>query len=138
MTSDDSGELRIGEALQVHCSALVPRAPVPLGQARVGDLPNHALRESELAALWRPRVGIEDQQFPAHQRIELRLERLLGLGSKRAESIDGEALAHDRRILEERAFLRRQGVQSGIDERVQRGWHLDAVELARASGAALV
>src|SRR5438132_13273912 len=111
MTGDDSGELRIGKALQVHRSALVPRAPLPLGQARVGDLPNHRLRESELAALWRPRVGVEDQQFPTHQRIELRLECLLGLGSKRAESIDGEALAQDSRVLEERTLVRGQGIQ---------------------------
>ena len=42
-------------------NALVPRAPLPLGQARVGDLPNHRLRESELPSLWRAWIGVEDQ-----------------------------------------------------------------------------
>ena len=83
---EDAGRLVVAELLEVAGRREVPRPAIAPGERPVGDLAQERLGEAVLAALRRPRVGVEDEDLAPDERPQARFDRrrVVAPGSRRA------------------------------------------------------
>src|SRR5579859_6920285 len=104
--------------------------PLPSREGLIGDVADEVLQEAVLAVLGRARVGLKRDDFLANQGVEQRIEFCLRELGERGERGARERLPEYRSILEQPALRRRETIQAGGDQRMQRLWHLERLDCA--------
>ncbi len=136
MARDDSRKLLVAEGFEVARRSQVVLASFTFRERAIGDLTNERLDEGVLSARRCPRVGLDRQDLASDEQVETRLECRRCLARDRGQSFDAECLAEDRGILEDRAIGRREAIEPGRDEGVERRWDLQGAHVDRAKGLA--
>ena len=109
---------------ELVCGHEVPCFAVGSGQCFVGDLAEQVLEEAVLAVLGGARVGLDAEDFFAGEGGEERLELGFGSAAERGECVFGERLAEHSGVLDHAPLIRREAVEAGRDQGVQRLGHL--------------
>ena len=109
---------------QCRDSGQVGLAPVPAGEHPVGHLTHDVLGEGVPPELSRERAGVDREQLTAHQRCEDHVELLTVAVPEAvpddAEQVGGERASQDARHIDDPPLLRRQGIEPGGDEGLER------------------
>ena len=113
MTGQTAGDLVRLEALEESRRGEMADLAIPLREGVVGDLADERLDEGVLAALGAARVRLEGQELPADEGAQARLELRLGDARDGRQPGQGEALAEDRGIRDQRPIVRRRARRAG-------------------------
>ncbi len=114
----------------------MPRLALLARERFVGHLAQEVLEKAVLPALGRAGIGLEREHLFPHECRQHAIE--LGVAGARDDRERGlaERLAEHGRVLEHAALLRRQAVEAGGDQRLERLRHFERLD--RARGAVLV
>ena len=121
--------------LQVGGDGEVLVLAVALWERLVGDGPHEVLQEAVLAALGRPRVGLERDDLLAHEGGEQLVERVGTEVGEREQRRPAEGLADDGGVLEKAPLCRREAVETSRDERVQGLGDVEGADRRRPAGS---
>ena len=121
MRGERAGQLVFAQTLEEPRRRQVPAPPVALGQRPVRHLADQRLDERVLAAFGRSRIDVMDEQLAPDERTETGVEALGVEAADGSETRHGEALPEDGRIADERSIGRVECVETGRDERLERG-----------------
>ena len=102
-----------------------------LGDGVVRDLLHDVLEERVLASLRRARVGLDGEHLLAEERREQRLQLPLRQPGDLGEARFRERLPEHRAVLDESTLLRRQAVEPGGDQGLQRLRDLERLDGTR-------
>ncbi len=109
---------------EVACPALMS------GERLVGDVTHEVLQEAVLAVLGRARIRLNREHLLAHERRKHGIERVGVKPREREQPFPRERLAEDRAVREQASLLRREAVEPGGDQRMERLGHLELADLA--------
>ena len=108
------------EGLKVACGREVAGLAIRLRERVVGDLADQRLDEAVLAPFGRPGVGLLGEDLPPDQAAQMRLQLRLAHAGHCGEGRWREALAEDRRVVDEAPVGDLKAVEPGRDQRGQR------------------
>ena len=111
------GQLLVPERLEVPGDRQMTGPSLPAGERRVRHLPDEGLHEVVLAAFGAAWIRLHLEQLTPDQAAKPGRQLVRIGAAHRAQSVEGERLSEDRRVVDEAPVGRVEGIEPGRDER---------------------